>query len=160
MAPLIKLVIISLLFLFSGLPLTYSSETYAVAREIAPQSVVGMSKYELKGTKYKEPPESLKTIIEEKAGTYGIDHVLMKTISFCESDYRVSAVNKNTNLSNDGGPAQINSVHLPELERLGLDRFNPEDAYEFMAILIKRNGTRDYNSSKKCWQIALKVASK
>ena len=37
--PLIKLVIISLLFLFSGLPLTYSSETYPVTQEIAPRSV-------------------------------------------------------------------------------------------------------------------------
>lgn len=42
MAPLIKLAIISLLFIFSGLPPTYRSETYVLAQEIAPQTIVSL----------------------------------------------------------------------------------------------------------------------
>lgn len=118
----------------------------------------GLTKYQIKGTKYVEPPESLKTIIEEKAEKHGIDPKLMSAISYCESDYRVNAINTNKGGSQDKGAAQINSVHLPELQRLGLDRTNPEDSFEFMAILLKRNGTRDYKASKQCWDIAVKIA--
>jgi len=144
--------------------MSYRSEHYVIAQETqktTPKTVEkakGLTKYQMKGTKYTEPPQSLKTIIEEKAEKHGIDPNLMSAISYCESDYNIKAQNKNTNSSIDGGVAQLNSVHLPELNRLGLDRFNPSDAYEFMAILIKRNGTSDYLASKSCWDIAVKVA--
>lgn len=86
----------------------------------------------------------------------------MEAISFCESDYRANAVNVNKAGSKDGGIAQINDFHLPELKKLGLDRNDPQDAYEFMAILIARNGleygTSDYRHSKECWDVAVKVA--
>lgn len=136
----------------------------SVVRKIAPESEVkakvvqSTSKKQIKGSKFIFPPQEIKVIIEEKAKKHGVDPLLMKAISFCESDYRANAVNVNKSGSKDGGAAQINDFHLPELKKLGLDRYNVEDAYEFMAILLKRNGTNDYKASKECWDVAVKVA--
>lgn len=118
------------------------------------------NKKALKGSKFIQPPSNIKVVIDEKAKKHGVDANLMKAISFCESDYRADAVNKNGNKSKDGGVAQINDMHLPELKKLGLDRFDVEDGYEFMSILLKRNGTSDYKASKDCWQVAVTLAQK
>lgn len=135
----------------------------SVVRKIAPESevkakVVQSTKKQIKGSKFILPPQEIKVIIEEKAKKHGVDPIVMSAISFCESDYRASAVNVNKSGSKDGGVAQINDMHTPELKKLGLDRFNVGDGYEFMAILLKRNGTNDYRASKECWDVAVKVA--
>lgn len=113
----------------------------------------------LKGQNFVPPPSDLKPLIDKAAIKHGVDKYLMKAISYCESDYRAKAKNVNKNGTSDSGVAQLNDIHLPELKKLGLDRNNPAHAYEFMAILMKRNGTRDYKASQICWEEAVKVAS-
>lgn len=46
----------------------------------------------------------------------------------------------NNDGTKDCGLWQINDVHVPEMERLGLDRLDPEDATKFARILYDRNG--------------------
>ena len=135
-----------------------TSPKIAPRNEVKKKVVQSTTKKQIKGSKFIPPPQEIKVIIEEKANKYGVDPILMKAISFCESDYRANAYNENGNKSNDKGVAQINSLHLPELKKLGLDRSDVSDAYEFMAILLKRNGTNDYKASKECWEVAVKVA--
>jgi len=136
----------------------------SVVRKITPESegkakvVQSTTKKQIKGSKFFFPPQEIKVIIEEKAKKHGVDPIVMSAISFCESDYNAKAKNVNKSGSHDGGVAQINDFHLPELKKLGLDRYNVEDGYEFMAILLKRNGTNDYKASKECWDVAVKVA--
>lgn len=119
-------------------------------------------KQELKGTKFFEAPSDIKVIIEKVANKHGIDPILMQAISFCESDYIAHAKNENKNGSLDIGVAAINDFHIPEMKKLGLDRRDVVDSYEFMAILLDRNGTgytkSDYRHSKPCWDVAYKVA--
>ena len=167
-----------LIYSFANEKLTYESEIVkigselvsitpvesSVVRKITPQSEVkkevvqSTNKKQIKGSKFVQPPQNIKVVIEEKASKHGVDANLMKAISFCESDYRANAVNVNKSGSKDGGVAQINDLHLPELKKLGLDRHDVEDGYEFLAILLKRNGTNDYKASKDCWQVAVKLA--
>lgn len=164
-----------LIYTLANDAITYESETVVfvpvkeailvpTSPKIAPQSVVNKkvvqstTKKQIKGSKFIPPPQEIKVIIEEKAKKHGVDPIVMSAISFCESDYRANAKNVNVSGSHDGGVAQINDMHAPELKRLGLDRYNPEDGYEFMAILLKRNGTNDYKASKECWDVAVKVA--
>lgn len=140
----------------------------SVVRKIAPESEVkkkvvqSTTKKQIKGSKFILPPQEIKVIIEEKAKKHGVDPIVMSAISYCESDYNAKAKNTNSGGSKDSGIAQINDFHLPELKKLGLDRDNPKDAYEFMAILISRNGLEygksDYRHSKECWDVAVKVA--
>ena len=47
---------------------------------------------------------------------------------------------RNRNGTIDCGLWQINDIHLPEMERLGLDRNDPEDATAFARILYDRAG--------------------
>lgn len=62
-------------------------------------------------------------------------------VAHCESGLRPTAYNgNNPNGTTDGGLWQINDVHNAELERLGLDKYDPEDATEFARILYDRNG--------------------
>ena len=66
----------------------------------------------------------------------------------CESGFSPSAHNPHNNDgSTDGGLWQINDVHNANLERLGLDKYNPVDATEYARILYEKNGWRDW----VCW---------
>lgn len=98
------------------------------------------------------PPDEVRSYFYTFAAQYGISEQLLTAISWCESRYNVSAKNTNTNGTSDRGLMQINDVHLAELSRLGLDRDVPSDNVQFGALLISRNGTRDYASSAKCWR--------
>lgn len=66
-------------------------------------------------------------------------------IAKCESGLKPAAYNPNNpDGTTDGGLWQINTVHDAELARLGLDKYNPEDATTFARILYERNGWRDW----------------
>lgn len=80
------------------------------------------------------------------------EELIMKVISCEGKAYRNPGwIHKNNNGTYDFGPAQINSVHLPEMHRLGLSESRWEDTVTFMFILLKRNGLNDYSASKTCW---------
>ncbi|QOT81994.1 lytic transglycosylase domain-containing protein [Cupriavidus basilensis] len=58
----------------------------------------------------------------EAAGTYhGVNPVILRAIAWQESRFRPDAVNRNANQSVDMGMMQINSIHLPELSRYGVE---------------------------------------
>lgn len=61
----------------------------------------------------------------------------------------------------DTGIFQINlTAHAGELKKLGLDAFDPIDNAKFAEILYKRNGTRDWDASRKCWLDLQMLANK
>ena len=62
-------------------------------------------------------------------------------IASCESGLKPTAYNgNNSNGTTDGGLWQINDVHNSTLERMGLDKYNPEDATKFARYLYDTNG--------------------
>jgi hypothetical protein len=105
---------------------------------------------------YEEPNIELYNKVAVAATKHEVSAKSMKAVLWCESNYKKTAKNHNNNGSTDGGIAQINSIHKKELKKLGLDINNIDHALEFMAILIKRNGMRDYKSSEQCWTYVLK----
>lgn len=73
-------------------------------------------------------------------------------VAECESSFLPDAYNP-TNNSHDGGIFQVSlKYHGPELEALGLDRFDVRDNLTFARILYDRNGWRDWSASQHCWQ--------
>lgn len=76
-------------------------------------------------------------------------------IMFFESQYSETAYHLNSDKSFDSGLFQINSRHIPEAKKMGLDIVNnPDDNVSFAIYLIKLNGLRDWNSSKSKWQLS------
>lgn len=62
-------------------------------------------------------------------------------VATCESNLNPQAYNpSNTNGTTDGGLWQINDVHNKTLERMGLDKYDPEDATKFARYLYDQNG--------------------
>ena len=71
-------------------------------------------------------------------------------IAKCESGLKPTAHNPhNKDGSTDGGLWQINSVHDKELNRLGLDKYNPVDATKYARRLYEQNGWGDWVCAKK-----------
>lgn len=85
-------------------------------------------------------------LIERASFETGISTTTLAKIVFCESGYNQSAINtKNFNGSSDFGLFQINSIHLAEAERLGLDIKNSaDDNTTYAIILLKKYGTRPW----------------
>ena len=73
--------------------------------------------------------------------TFPEEPELAIAVARCESRLNPQAYNPH---SDDGGLYQINQVHLPELEKLGLDRFDLEDNLTFARMLYERNGWQDW----------------
>lgn len=64
---------------------------------------------------------------EEAGKHFGIDPRLLWSIAKIESKHNPNAVNVNTNGTEDIGIMQINTVHLPSLEKYGISR---DDLFE------------------------------
>jgi soluble lytic murein transglycosylase-like protein len=79
--------------------------------------------------------------IDDAARSYGTHADVLRAIAIVESHARPAAVNVNDNGSVDRGLYQINSVHLPELARVGI---GPDDLHDVClssyvaALLLKR----------------------
>lgn len=102
---------------------------------------------------YAPPPPALDAAITQVATEYGIDVELAKSIAWCENHgYKETAKHWNTNGTKDVGIFQINDIHIPELERRGLTRYDAAENIEFAMILMARNGTRDFLGSASCWR--------
>ena len=91
--------------------------------------------------------------IKEKIDEVFPDAPVMREIARCESQFVADAENTTLNKdgSTDGGVFQLNSIHDAELERLGFDKWEPEDNIAFARILYERNGLRDWRGSRHCW---------
>lgn len=57
-----------------------------------------------------------------------------------------------TNGTGDFGLFQINKAHIKEAKNMGLDIMTEAGNTAFAIYLYQQNGTRDWNSSKSCWQ--------
>lgn len=75
----------------------------------------------------------------------------MLKIAFCESHYRAMAIHLNDNGTRDFGPFQVNEIHRQTALKRGLDIEDPIDNIKYARLLFEKNGTRDWNASKKCW---------
>ncbi len=64
---------------------------------------------------------------------FGIEARLLKAIAITESNMNPAATGKNTNGSRDIGLMQINSIHLPRLNKLGI---NERVLYEDTCISV------------------------
>ena len=60
--------------------------------------------------------------IDDAATRHGVNASVLRAIGWQESRLQPAAIGHNTDGSIDVGAFQINSVHLPELARLGIDR--------------------------------------
>lgn len=96
-------------------------------------------------------PEIMEAI-SRYARLYKVDETLMKKIIRCESRFKIKARNTEAVVGVDVGLGQINTFyHDKEMKRMGLDIRNVTDNIEYMAYLMAKNGTSDYQASKHCW---------
>ena len=91
------------------------------------------------------PPQALQSperCIPAAAQHHRIDPRLLRAVLKVESDLRPWAFGRNTNGTVDMGMAQINSIHLPELARHGIQSqhlFDPCVASYVAAWLLRKN---------------------
>lgn len=91
------------------------------------------------------PTECLKP-----AATYhGVNPQLLLAVLTVESRLNPNAINKNTNGTVDIGMGQINSIHLPELQRYGLNAEHLKDACKatYVSAWMLRRGFNRYGNS-------------
>jgi len=91
------------------------------------------------------PTECLKP-----AATYhGVNPQLLLAVLTVESRLNPNAINKNTNGTVDIGMGQINSIHLPELQRYGLNAEHLMDACKatYVSAWMLRRGFNRYGNS-------------
>lgn len=86
------------------------------------------------------------------------DDTLMWSIASCESDFMQyrstgddSVVVRNPSSSAVGIFQIMESAHLEESYRLGMDIFTPEGNIAYAKVLREKNGYRDWEESKDCW---------
>ncbi|AQW31678.1 lytic transglycosylase domain-containing protein (plasmid) [Ralstonia syzygii subsp. celebesensis] len=74
------------------------------------------------------PPNSKADCVDDAAAYHDVNPQVLRAIGYQESHLNPQARNRNRNGSEDLGMFQINSIHLPELSRYGIERqmlFNP-----------------------------------
>ncbi len=69
-----------------------------------------------------EPPVPKPSCFEVAAARQGLDPAILKAIALRESSFNPNVVNKNRNGSYDLGLMQINTIHVPELNKFGIHR--------------------------------------
>jgi hypothetical protein len=90
-------------------------------------------------------PSEIKGYIERASLETGIPYKTLSSIVQCESSYNPNAIHHNSNGSFDSNIWQINSIHIPESKKLGLDIVGSlNDTTTFAIILLKRDGTRPW----------------
>lgn len=91
------------------------------------------------------PTECLKP-----AATYhGVNPNLLLAVLTVESRLNPNAINKNANGTIDIGMGQINSIHLPELQRYGLNASHLMDACKatYVSAWLLRRGLNRYGDT-------------
>ena len=83
----------------------------------------------------------------EKHNSYDI----LLAIIQCESSGNPNAFHINKNGSIDYGLLQVNTIHKPRMEKLGLNIENPTDNFAFGLMLYKDQGVKPLKASAHCW---------
>jgi hypothetical protein len=87
---------------------------------------------------------------------FGKDAETFKRIAMAESSNNPRAINRNKNGTYDSGLYQINSIHIPELQKQGIIQ-KPSDLLDSnintkaASYLYQRDGLRPWSSSKGKW---------
>ena len=82
---------------------------------------------------------------------------IMVEVARCESgmrQFKGGEVIKNTANRNgtvDYGVFQINSIHLPTAQKLGIDIMTLEGNIEMAKVILKSQGLNAWNPSRHCW---------
>ena len=87
--------------------------------------------------------------LKPAASYHGVNPQLLLAVLTVESRLNPNAVNKNTNGTVDIGMGQINSIHLPELQRFGLNAEHLMDACKatYVSAWMLRRGFNRYGNS-------------
>jgi hypothetical protein len=96
-------------------------------------------------------PHKVLSDIEKVSQETGIATSTLNRIIWCESRGDQSARNINLNNTIDIGLFQVNSIHIPEAQSMGLDLTTRTGNLSFAVTLIKKDGLRDWSASKSCW---------
>lgn len=91
------------------------------------------------------PEEKLK-VVEEILKVFP-DAPIMVEVARCESNLNPAADRKGI----DGGLFQINQIHLPKLNELGLDRYDLQDNLTYARLLFDQAGLQPWYMSEHCW---------
>lgn len=94
-------------------------------------------------------PLEVATLIASKTG-HSVD--LISRIMFSESQYKSDAKHNNNNHTYDSGLMQINSSHIAEAEKMGIDIFTDNGNADMAIYLLNRDGLAPWNSSKSKWK--------
>ena len=76
---------------------------------------------------------------------------IIEKIMFYESSYDSNSVHHNTNHTFDSGLMQINSSHIQEAKKMGIDIFTDEGNAQFAIHLINTCGLSPWKASKHNW---------
>ena len=142
------------LFLF---PSYHENYTKVKQPNIPTKTIVTVSKKTVKIHKnssksFKTPPGEALDLITYVSHETGYSVVLLSKIAKAESGYVLTATHLNKNKSIDYGLFQINSCHLKESQKMGLDIANkPKDNAIFTVYLIKKYGLSPWIYSQNKW---------
>lgn len=100
---------------------------------------------------------SIQEAIATQAKAEGVNPTLAQDIAFCESTNRQYAaggqVLRGKKNPADVGLFQINEkYHLEKSRELGYDIYSSEGNIGYAMWLLKNEGNRHWNSSRRCWQ--------
>ena len=96
-------------------------------------------------------PHKVLSDIDKMSEQTGYSTSTLNRIIWCESSGKENAVHKNNNGTTDLGIFQVNSIHIPEAQSMGLDLTTRAGNLAFAVTLIKKNGLRDWEFSRHCW---------
>lgn len=98
---------------------------------------------------------STTTVFAHLERTFGADSPMVE-IARCESQFRQfeapGVVLRSELGTPDVGVFQINvEYHAETAKKLGMNIYSLNGNIEYAEYLYEKNGTRDWNASKKCW---------
>lgn len=76
-----------------------------------------------------------------------IDPITMLKVAWCESRFKINAININKNKTIDIGVFQINSVH-----HKALNPYDYRENIEYAISLVKKRNWADFRASETCWK--------
>lgn len=97
------------------------------------------------------PTDKVVRIAERISSETNIPKEKIIKIIWAESNYNSNAKHINKNHTYDSGLLQINSSHISEAKKMGIDIFTDEGNVRFAIYLIKTCGLSPWDSSKHVW---------
>lgn len=103
-----------------------------------------------------ERTETIPELITDMSRLYKTDGSLALRIAKCESNLaqykKDGSIVRGRVINADVGIFQVNETyHLEQSRRLGFDIYTAEGNIGYATWLLKHEGSRHWNSSKRCW---------